>query len=351
MSPAPGQVIGLKPWFPWPLSRWRWLNEPVRAERLAALRIGVAVLTVLDVLLTFLPISADIAGRDGIMNPTLLAEHFNRSQRWSLLAQVSEPGEVRLVLSVWAGTALLLAVGLFSRVSALATWVLGISVINSNPLIDNAGDTVRNLATFYLMLSPCGTAWSVDAWWRRHYRWQFVRAPGGVSLRRREPPLTDPFFIQPWPLCLLFVQMLVIYLFNGLYKSFGHTWHEGTSLYYVLCDLSLSRWSFASLPLPLWLTGALTLAVLWWELLFAPVMLVPWRALADRIERVKCCGIHHLAGLLRWNREIFLVFGASFHLGILVSMEIGLFAPYMLCLYLPLLPWERLRSSARHRAK
>src|SRR5205823_3952047 len=40
MSPAPEQVVGLKPWFPWPLSRWRWLNEPVRAERLAALRIG-----------------------------------------------------------------------------------------------------------------------------------------------------------------------------------------------------------------------------------------------------------------------------------------------------------------------
>src|SRR5437764_12941581 len=120
MSPAPEQVVGLKPWFPWPLSRWRWLNEPVRAERLAALRIGVAVLTVLDVLLTFLPISDDIAGRDSIMTPDLLAQHFNRTQRWSLLAQVSEPAEVRLVLWVWAGIALLLAVGLFSRVSALA---------------------------------------------------------------------------------------------------------------------------------------------------------------------------------------------------------------------------------------
>src|SRR5205085_7416128 len=126
-------------------------------------------------------------------------------------------------LWVWVGAAFLLAVGLFSRVSAVATWALGVSVLNSNSLIDNAGDAVRNLATFYLMLSPCGTAWSLDAWWRRRYRWQLVRVPGGgvrgVSLLRREPPLTDPFFVQPWPLCLLFVQMMVIYLFHGLYKS------------------------------------------------------------------------------------------------------------------------------------
>src|SRR6266699_3578951 len=114
MSPAPGQVIGLKPWFPWPLSRWRWLNEPVRAERLAALRIGIAVLTVLDVLLTLLPISADIAGRDSIMTPGLLEQRFKNTQRWSLLLDADEPNEVRFLLCVWAGSAFLLALGLFS---------------------------------------------------------------------------------------------------------------------------------------------------------------------------------------------------------------------------------------------
>jgi len=188
----------------------------------------------------------------------------------------------------------------------------------------------------------------VDAWWRRRYRWQLVRSPGGglcgISLVQREAPLPGPYYVHPWPLCLLFVQMMVIYLFNGIAKAYGHTWHEGTSLYYVLCDLSLSRWSYAALPLPLWLTSVLTWSVLWWELLFVPVMLVPWHRLADRVARVRRWGIRHLAGLLRWNREIFLVFGASFHVGILVSMELGFFAPYMLCLYLPLLPWERLRG-------
>ena len=346
---APGQVRGLKPWFPWPLSRWRWLNEPVRAERLAALRLGVGLLTFLDVVLSFLPISADLAGQASIMSPELLAERFDNTQRWSLLSGVQQPGEVRLILCAWAGSAFLLALGLFSRLSAAATWAVGVSILNSNPLIDNAGDMVRSLATFYLLLSPCGTVWSVDAWWRRRYRWQLVRSEDGglrgISLVRREVPLPGPFYVHPWPLCLLFVQMMVIYLFNGIAKAKGGTWHEGTSLYYVLSDLTLSRWSYAVLPLPLWLTSVLTWSVLWWELLFVPVMLVPWRRLADRVARMRRLGIHHLAGLLRWNREIFLLFGVSFHVGILVSMELGFFAPYMLCLYLPLLPWERLSAA------
>src|SRR5262252_6666594 len=98
MVPPDARVLGLKPWFPWPLSRWRWLNEPVRAERLAALRIGIAVLTVLDVVLTLVPISADLAGRDSIMSPALLAERFDPTQRWSLLARMQDPEAVRLIL-------------------------------------------------------------------------------------------------------------------------------------------------------------------------------------------------------------------------------------------------------------
>ena len=71
--------------------------------------------------------------------------------------------------------------------------------------------------------------------------------------------------------------------------------------------------------IPYWMTAVLTWMVLWWELLFAPMMLVPWRWLADRVERLPRGGGLHV--LLRWNREVFLVFGALFHLGIFTSMD------------------------------
>jgi hypothetical protein len=119
------------------------------------------------------------------------------------------------------------------------------------------------------------------------------------------------------------------------------------------------------LPMPLPLCQVMTWMVLWWEVLFFPMMIVPWKWIADQVERPFrelmarfeiwyfalravwryptlpfACLILGWPYLIRWAREIMLVFGALFHFGILLTMEIGFFAPYMLCLYLPLLPWE-----------
>ncbi len=43
----------------------------------------------------------------------------------------------------------------------------------------------------------------------------------------------------------------------------------------------------------------------------------------------------HPLAVVAWS------FGALFHIGIWITLELGFFPPYMLCLYLPLLPWER----------
>src|SRR5437763_14184541 len=48
-------VVGIKPWFPGALGRWKWLNDPVPAERAAALRIATALTVLIDLVLTLLP--------------------------------------------------------------------------------------------------------------------------------------------------------------------------------------------------------------------------------------------------------------------------------------------------------
>jgi hypothetical protein len=340
-------VRGLKPWFPWPLSRWRWLTEPVRAERLAALRIGVAFFMLLDVFSSFYLASSDYYGRNSLGEPSVYATRFEDGLRWSLLKNVWEPSQVKLLMTLWVLASFFLLIGLFSRTCAAYSFAMSVSIAHSNSNIDNAGDNVRLLILFYLMLCPCGAAWSVASWLRRRFYWTAARSEDGafrgLALVRRAEPLRTPVFVYPWALRLLFVQMMLIYECNGIAKSVGDTWHDGHSLYYVLCDLTLSRYSYAMFPLPLWMTQYMTWMVLWWEILFAPVMLVPWRTLADLLRRVPWVGRAHV--LLRYNREIFLCFGASFHLGIFLGMEIGGFPWYMLCLYLPLLPWERFRRA------
>ena len=216
-----------------------------------------------------------------------------------LLSWQEHPDWLRAAFWAWAASVFGLLLGWHTRACAIAAWVFSTSFANINSNIDNAGDTVRGIILFYLMICPCGAAFSLDAW------------------RARRRGLKGPVFISPWPLRLLFIQMVFIYWCNGLYKLNSKDWREGESLYLVLSDLTLTRVSHALLDLPHWLTKVMTFTVLAWELTF-PLLV---------------CN--------RWTRPPALIMGVLFHLGIFFSMELGGFAPYMWTLYLPFLPWER----------
>jgi hypothetical protein len=298
----PPIVQGLIPWQPWPLSRWRWWSEPVAAERLVALRIGMAGVHLLDILLTYLPGMSDFFGRNSLGQPGLFRHWLEfPAWRWSLLEGIEATWILQAAGWIWALATLGLLLGFWTRTNAALAWVMSTSFANLNPSIDNGGDIIRWIVLFYLALSPCGATWSLDALWRNK------------DGRGR------PVLIHPWPLRLLFVQMIFIYMCNGLFKVGGDEWREGTSLYYVLCDLTLARWSYEHLPTPFWITQTLSWLVLAWEIGFPLWVILPW------------------------TRKLALWLGVAFHVGIGLSLELGFFAPYMLCLYLPLLPWERWR--------
>jgi hypothetical protein len=316
-------VVGWQPWLPWPLSGWRWWTEPVRAERLAALRIGLGAVLFLDLLLTYLPNLGDFFGRDSLGSPSIFAPYISAPYwRWSLLAGVEEPRIFQAAAWLWILATFCLIIGFFTRTSALAAWALSTSFAGLNPCIDNAGDEIRGIILFYLMLSPCGAVWSVDHW-RQRMASRGALAPGVTSADSSSPKVAT--FIHPWPLRLLLVQMILIYFSNGMFKLSGDTWRSGTSLYYVLVDLTLARWSYAQLVIPLWLTKPLTWLVLVWEAGFPLWVAMPW------------------------TRKAAFFFGVAFHVGIGLSMELGSFVPYALCLYLPLVPWERLNRAAGRR--
>jgi hypothetical protein len=326
-----GTVVGLSPWLPWPLSRSPWWTEPVRAERLAALRIGLGAVLLLDLLLTYLPNLTDLFGRNSLGSPSIFAFYTSAPHwRWSILAGVEDPRILRTAAWLWVLATFSMTIGLFSRTSAITAWVLSTSFAGINSCIDNAGDEIRGIILFYLMVSPCGAVWSIDRW-----RQQRASRQASVDLASRRalapgpadpeiPPYRRPIFIHPWPLRLLMIQMILMYFSNGMFKLSGNTWWSGTSLYYVLADLTLARWSYAQIALPFWLTKILTWLVLVWEAGF-PV----WVALP-------------------WTRKAAFLFGVAFHLGIGLSMVLGSFVPYAPCLYLPLVSWERLGRRAKN---
>lgn len=293
-------VVGLTPWLPRPLSGSAWWTEPVRAERLAALRIGVGLVLLLDVLGTYLPRAGDFFGHESLGAPGVFAapaSPFNSHH--GLLGGIESPAAWVAVLLVWAGCGLFLALGVAPRLSALVAWLLSMAVIAVNFHLHNSGDRVRTILLFYLMLCPCGAVWGMAA--------------------RREGPV----YVAPWALRLLFVQLAVIYFFNGVYKLLGSGWQSGDVMYYVMSNAGWSRLPPSAVPLPPLLLMLMTYLVLFWEIGFPLLVLMP----AARTPT--------------------LLLGAAFHIGTGLALQLGPFPLYMLCFYLPLLPWERLTPAGR----
>ena len=67
-------VIGVQPVLPFGLSGW--LTEPIRAERLAALRIGTGLTLLLDILGTYLPRLSDYYGPGSLADPDVFRGRF-----------------------------------------------------------------------------------------------------------------------------------------------------------------------------------------------------------------------------------------------------------------------------------
>ncbi|UUO07234.1 HTTM domain-containing protein [Blastopirellula sp. J2-11] len=303
MNVAPVQsssVVGVTPWLPRPLSRMRWWTKPLNAQLYAMLRIGIAAVLLLDQLLTMAPQLAVLYGRGSTGDVRLYSWFFDRPQlHWSLLQGINDPQAVSVIFYLWIAATIGLLIGWNTRLCAIAVWALSISFTNMNMYAINAGDHIHGMLLLYVMLTPCGAVWSVDAWLK--------------SSSRAEQ---EPIQASPWALRLLLIQLACMYCASGLCKLSGQNWPAGDSLYYVMRDLSLTRFSADALPTPYWITQWMTWSVMVWEAGF-PLLLS-----------------------FRRTRIAALLFGVSMHLGIFVTMELGCFPLYLLAAYVPLLAYE-----------
>ena len=307
-SPAvPGapRVVGVAPRLPEPLAQWHWFAAPVRAERLAALRIGLGTAILFDVLVTYWVQRHALFGGGSLGSAEVFAGRLRAPYwNWSLLGWADQPTLISGVLLCWALAAACLMVGFRPRAAALVAWAIGISVLNTNYYVHNAGDRIRQVALLYLMLSPCGAVWSLDA---AFARWRWSASIG-------------PTFVYPWPLRLLVVQLAVMYCTSGITKLEGDTWQSGLAIEHILTNLAWTRWSFADLTVPTMVLAFLTWLALIWETGFP--LWIAWR---------------------RTRRAVWLA-GVAFHLTTGIALKLGMFPAYVLGCYLPLLPWEKLAN-------
>jgi uncharacterized membrane protein YphA (DoxX/SURF4 family) len=299
-APSP-VVLGLEPALPRPLRGWRWLTDPVPAERAAALRIAVGVVLLFDIFVLYLPNLGALYGPGGFGDPAHFDAVFGPPWwRWSLLRVLPPSWGPQVLLTAWAVAAFGLLVGYRPRLAALVCWAAAVSFSQANLYLHNGGDQLKLIVLLMLVFLPTDGRWAV----RRH-----PAARGGVG----------PVLVRPWPIRLLVLQLAVMYFMNGYYKAMGPAWRDGSVMYYVAHSPSWAHFSPDYVPLP---DGALRLlawATVLWELLFPLLVLIPL------------------------TRAATLWIGVLFHVGTLAHLEVGLFPVYALCYYVPLVPWERWR--------
>lgn len=213
--------------------------------------------------------------------------------RFSPLQWLQDPLSVRCVIFGLATVAVAFVMGWRTKVMSVLLYLGLLSLYHRNISTNCGPDMLMMITSFYLMLSPCGAAHSLDA--RRE--------------ARRRGTIAEPLII-PWAQRLLQIQLCLIYFLAAAFKCNGATWLGGTAIHYILFNHEVGQCNLE------WLAGY-------------PVVISLMTLTALLVEFA-------LAFLLwfRPSRKWIALAGVMLHAGIVPLVNVPLFGEQMTALYL-----------------
>jgi hypothetical protein len=272
---------------------------------LALLRMGVAALLLLDLGIRSTDLEAHYANM-GVLPVPVLLEKLWTPYQFSFHVMSGLWQVQALLFGVAAAAAVALLLGYHTRLATVASWLLLVSLQNRNPLIGQGGDDLLRMLLFWGMFLPWGRLYSRDA--------------------RTLPPPETTSCCSAATLAYV-VQLALLYWCTALLKS-GPEWTTtGTALYYALSlDQVLLPLGRLLYPHP-GLLRVLTFATWYLELGLPVLLFIP-------------VGV-------RWWRLAFVGLTLGFHLGISLTLFVGLFWIINMVSVLGLLPPPALDWLAR----
>lgn len=276
----------------------RWVEALGRVEpgtSLAIVRIAVGLVVAGDLAETWS--SGALALMWGDVSDTAEGfRHFAPKGLWTLIG--THYDAVRAVAAVTIVSALSLAMGLGSRLSAFVALQGCIALFHLNLLSGGGHDRVATNALWLLVLADAGRTLS-------------------VACRLRTGRWTDPTPVPAWPRWLMVFQLVVMYTVTGLQKIGPEwfPWGDLLAVHNMLLVPSFARWDLSPyLGALAPLTRAATLVTWVWEVSFFVV------------------GLAMLRGWTR-VRSTYAFLGAAFHLTLLAVANLGPFSLISLSLY------------------
>jgi len=262
---------------------------------LALFRIGLGLLILADLAIRSTDLVAHYTDA-GLLPRAQVVDMAARPVWFSVYFAFGDAAGTGALFVLHAALALLLVLGIRTRLVTAACWIMMVSLQGRNPLVLSAGDTLIRLCLFWGMFLPLGRRLSVDA--------------------RRVPPGPPTDVLSAGTIAYVF-QLCFMYWFSAALKT-GAAWSDGTALYYAL------HLDFFAKPAALWLRDidfvlpALTYAALYWERIGPALLFIPvWN---DR------CRVLAITG-----------FGI-FHLSIFTMFAIGIFPMLCIVAWLPIIP-------------
>ena len=223
--------------------------------------------------------------------------------RPSPLQYFQSPLSISLYIGVSAFVAVLFTVGYKTRISAALLYFVVLTIQHRNIYSHGGPDSLLLILLFYLMLSPSGAAFSIDA----------------LQRARKRGTLAEPLIV-PWAQRLIQLQIALVYFDTAILKAHGGTWLDGTALHLVLTNGEFSRFPDTWLPHYPILINLLTHTALLVEFML-PAFL--W---------------------FRAMRVWMIALGVMLHLGILATMNVNLFSELMIASYITFLAPDEFQS-------
>ena len=256
---------------------------------------------------------ADLAGRatdltvhytdDGVLPRSMVLRELNEWQ-FSVNLMNGTTFFQALLFGVTALAALALLLGFHTRLMSVVVWVMMVSIQWRNPLVLSDADTLLRVLLFWAMFLPLGACWSVDR----------ARHPIPTRLSMRFLSLAT---------VALFLQIAFVYWFTVILKT-GREWRtDGTALYYALSAEHLTTPIGAYVRQFTTPLKVLTYVSFWLEALGPCLLFFPVRT-----------------ALVRTGAILAIM---SLHLGILLTLDLGLFpwlSAFCMVSFLPSRFWD-----------
>ena len=303
----------------------RWINfwfVPTDPAPLGLLRILVGGMLVYSHLVWGIDLPAFL-GPDGWNSAEVIHEYqrgqWNNSFWWNI------PVESIQVVHHWStGILVLFAFGFCTRVTSVLAFAIHVSYCQRAALSIFGMDQVGSLLVLYLMIGPCGAAYSIDALIVR--LWRRLRGQRtAIKIGDKNCSTVRRSMLAGLALRLIQVHYCIIYFFAGTRKLLGESWWTGEALWRAIANYeyqSIDMTWMAWFPFPEILQLLTHLAILW-EISFA---------------------------YLVWNKSLrpyVLAVGVLIHLGIGAFLGMWTFGLMMIFGYLGFVEPESVRSVLR----